>query len=52
MQAAVAAAETTVRSTYQDMHVYMTELVPHWFASEKDLQNLPSMVHMHVQGHA
>ena len=41
---AAAVAEGTVRSTYKDMHVYMTELVPSWFASEKDLQNLPSMV--------
>ncbi len=40
---AAAVAEGTVRSTYKDMHVYMTELVPQWFASEKDLQNLPSM---------
>ena len=40
---AAAVAEGTVRSTYKDMHVYMIELVPPWFASEKDLQSLPSV---------
>ena len=39
---AAAVAEGTVRSTYKDMYVYMAELVPTWFASQKELQRLPN----------
>ena len=39
---AAAVAEGTVRSTYKDMYVYMAELVPPWFASQKELQRLPN----------
>ena len=37
-----AVAEGTVRSTYKDMYVYMAELVPSWFASQKELHQLPN----------
>lgn len=39
---AAAVAEGTVRSTYKDMYLYMAELVPSWFASQKELQRLPN----------
>ena len=39
---AAAVAEGTVKGTYRDMYVYMAELMPSWYASKKELQNLPN----------
>ncbi|CAL5228963.1 g12195 [Coccomyxa viridis] len=39
---AAAVAEGTVKGTYRDMYVYMAELMPAWYASKKELQNLPN----------